>query len=332
MSATRCSCRPAPRSRWRLTVRYAEACGSPADNLVLKAARRLPRGSKAWARPFRSHKELPVAAGIGGGSADAAAALRLLVARQPANFCQRRFADARLRERRSTSAPTCRSVSNRARASCAASARVAGPARSAAAAGAAGQSGRGAGDARRVRPACGGKAAQPRPPRCRATRAALIEWLAAHGNDLTEPAIACVPVIAEVLQRFGRAAGRPACPHVGLGADLFCAVCARRRGRGGGAAAARPTHRDWWIHAATMLRWTKIALEIAAMLRKVAPGDLRLGSARAGENNEIEHGSRLLQSCGRSCGRSRLARHQPRPSAITPPRPSTPRPAASTDR
>ena len=57
----------------------AQACGETSDNLVLKAARllgeRVP-GMKAGS--FALDKVLPVAAGIGGGSADAAAALRLL--------------------------------------------------------------------------------------------------------------------------------------------------------------------------------------------------------------------------------------------------------------
>jgi 4-diphosphocytidyl-2-C-methyl-D-erythritol kinase len=57
----------------------ASACGELSDNLVLKAARlladRLP-DPKCGA--FVLDKTLPVAAGIGGGSADAAAALRLL--------------------------------------------------------------------------------------------------------------------------------------------------------------------------------------------------------------------------------------------------------------
>jgi 4-diphosphocytidyl-2-C-methyl-D-erythritol kinase len=63
----------------QMTGPLAQACGETSDNLVLKAARllgeRVP-GMKAGS--FTLDKVLPVAAGIGGGSADAAAALRLL--------------------------------------------------------------------------------------------------------------------------------------------------------------------------------------------------------------------------------------------------------------
>lgn len=53
--------------------------GGAGDNLIIKAARLLRgvAGRDAGAA-FRLEKRLPVASGIGGGSADAAAALRLL--------------------------------------------------------------------------------------------------------------------------------------------------------------------------------------------------------------------------------------------------------------
>jgi 4-diphosphocytidyl-2-C-methyl-D-erythritol kinase len=64
-----------------LTVRGPSAvqAGADADNLVLKAARALAdRVPTVGAGSFDLEKRLPVAAGLGGGSADAAAALRLL--------------------------------------------------------------------------------------------------------------------------------------------------------------------------------------------------------------------------------------------------------------
>jgi 4-diphosphocytidyl-2-C-methyl-D-erythritol kinase len=71
----------APGAELVLTVHGPNAAqaGEGADNLVLKAARALAaRVSGISLGAFDLDKRLPVAAGLGGGSADAAAALRLL--------------------------------------------------------------------------------------------------------------------------------------------------------------------------------------------------------------------------------------------------------------
>jgi 4-diphosphocytidyl-2-C-methyl-D-erythritol kinase len=77
--ADRLTLSPGPELGLKTVGPLAQACGAASDNLVLKAAMLLSaRVPELKVGAFTLDKVLPVAAGIGGGSADAAAALRLL--------------------------------------------------------------------------------------------------------------------------------------------------------------------------------------------------------------------------------------------------------------
>ena len=78
----------------------AGLCGDATDNLVLKAARLLAeRVPDLKTGHFTLDKVLPVAAGIGGGSADAAAALRLLARLNDLDLADKRLLDVQRLDR-----------------------------------------------------------------------------------------------------------------------------------------------------------------------------------------------------------------------------------------
>lgn len=231
----------------------AGPAGPTDDNLVLRAARglaaRLP-GLRTGT--FHLVKRLPVAAGIGGGSSDAAAALRLLARLNDLPVDH----DAVVAVAQETGAdvPVC--LDPRARMM------------------------RGAGET--IGPALGlaplpavlinpgvpvatapvfkalglavgqDLAGAPHPAIARDMGAdALLSALAEARNDLEPPALTVAPVIGEVLAAL-RARGCRLARMSGSGATVF-ALFADRRGAVQAAAALRAAHPAWWV-APTFLR------------------------------------------------------------------------------
>ncbi|TMJ02786.1 MAG: 4-(cytidine 5'-diphospho)-2-C-methyl-D-erythritol kinase [Alphaproteobacteria bacterium] len=227
----------------------AEATGASADNLVLKAAHALAdRVPALRLGSFHLDKQLPVAAGLGGGSSDAAAALRLLAC---ANELP--LDDARLRDAaRATGAdvPVC--LDPRARimrgigdilsepielpelAAVLVNPGVAVPTRDVFAALAA--------------PALTGPAQPDDFSAIHADAASLVSLLSARRNDLEIPAIKIQPVIADVLAALQASPDCLLARMSGSGATCF--------GLFGSAGAAQEAaqrieaaHADWWVRA-----------------------------------------------------------------------------------
>jgi 4-diphosphocytidyl-2-C-methyl-D-erythritol kinase len=240
----------APARALTLTVRgpTAAAAGDPADNLVLKAARALAeRVDGLKLGRFALSKRLPVAAGLGGGSADAAAALRLLArANRIAPDDPRLMAAARAT---GADVPVCLDPRPRFM--------------------------RGIGDilsdsldlprlpAVLVNPgvavatrdvfvalglASAGKAGASSSswPTGGRQRAALLAALADDRNDLEAPAIKLAPVIADVLAELGRLPGCRLARMSGSGATCF-ALFDTRRAATVGAQKLRGRHPAWWV-------------------------------------------------------------------------------------
>jgi 4-diphosphocytidyl-2-C-methyl-D-erythritol kinase len=236
--------------RLALTVRGPTAglAGEVVDNLVLKAAGALAeRVEGLKVGHFELSKKLPVAAGLGGGSADAAAALRLLARRN-------RLApdDARLHAAaRATGAdvPVCLDPRPRLMsgigdllseplklprlASVLVNPRVAVPTRDV--------FGR-LGAARVVRPP---SVSQDRPP---ADRDGLLSYLRDRPNDLEAPAMALQPVVAEVLAALQRLKGCRLARMSGSGATCF-ALFDSSKAAAAAARSLRERQPGWWVRA-----------------------------------------------------------------------------------
>lgn len=223
---------------------YAAACGEPAGNLVLKAQRALAEcvpGLKGGA--FVLDKKLPVAAGIGGGSADAAAALRLLARANNISIDDARLMVAALRT--GADVPVCL------------------------ASGACIMAGVGErlspplhlpplhavlvnpGVALATRDVFSAYTVTPQayalsPLAVPRQIGPLVEYLKAHGNDLTGAAIACAPVVADVLRVLGELPGALLARMSGSGSTCFALFAT-----GGEAAEAASrlgaAHKDWWV-------------------------------------------------------------------------------------
>lgn len=228
-----------------ITGPFAGKCGATADNLVLAAveALRAPMPELKVGR-FALEKNLPVAAGIGGGSADAAAALRLLARLNEISLDDARLAAAAVQ----IGADVLVCLASKARIMQGAgeilSAPVALPVLPAVL----------------VNPGVPlatrdvfarlslRRSASPAPARVPQAFEGLLAWLAARGNDLTDAAIAGAPVIADVLAGLGALPGARLARMSGSGATCFALF-----GTDGEAEAAarrlQAAHPAWWVAA-----------------------------------------------------------------------------------
>ena len=79
---------------------------------------------------------------------------------------------------------------------------------------------------------------------------ALVDYLNGHGNDLTEPAIACAPVVGEVLNALRALPGARLARMSGSGATCFALFATAAEAE---AAAAMLAGRGWWVAATTLV-------------------------------------------------------------------------------
>ncbi len=249
---------PGPALGLEMSGPFADGLSVGGDNLVLKAAHALGQEIEGlrWGR-FHLVKRLPIASGIGGGSADAAAALRLLSRLNGISLADPRIRRAALAT--GADVPVC--LASRAR-------RMEGvgeklgpklnlprlfavlvnplePTPTAAVFAALGLEPGAAGpSAARSLPAPTDWPSQP--------DAFVRKVLSRHGNDLEPAALAVRPAIGAVLEALRASEGCRLARMSGSGATCF-GLFADCRASARAARAIRAAHPGWWVKA-TVLR------------------------------------------------------------------------------
>lgn len=222
---------------------FAKDCGSSDDNLVLKAARALglPAGR------FTLDKRIPVAAGLGGGSADAAAALRLIARANRLADDDRRLAAAALAC--GADVPVC--LQSKPRVMKGLGEKLSSPV---------------------VLPRLHAVLVNPGVPLRTAEvfasfrgdepsnmpvdhvpfdRSALLAWLAARGNCLTRAAVSRVSAITTVFDAIGAQPGCRLARMSGSGATCF-GLFDDRAAAADAAKELLKLHGNWWIRPVTL--------------------------------------------------------------------------------
>src|SRR6516162_2120681 len=203
------------------------------DNLVLRAARLLAdHAEAARGATLLLEKNLPVAAGIGGGSSDAAAALRLLAALWQPSIGEEAL--GRLGERLGADLPVCLY----------------------------GRAAWVSGIGERIEPApdlpeTGILLANPR-KELPSDAAGLARALMARRNDLTDAAIGLVPEITAVLGRLAGLPGALLARMSGSGATCF-ALFPDRSAAYQARAAVAAAEPQWWCAAGALVRGEAVA-------------------------------------------------------------------------
>jgi 4-diphosphocytidyl-2-C-methyl-D-erythritol kinase len=226
--------------------------GAEADNLVLKAARALAaRIPDLTQGAFSLDKELPVAAGLGGGSADAAAALRLLAQANGLDPDDPRVADAA--RATGSDVPVCLDPQIRMMGGVGDVLSV--PLNLPVLAGVLVNPGV-AVPTKAVFAAWRPLAAWPHttPPDTLAKLASadeLLGFLTAQANDLEAPAIMVAPQIADVLAALRRLPGCDLARMSGSGATCF-GIFASAEAAWRGGEELRAEHPRWWVQATVL--------------------------------------------------------------------------------